>query len=55
MQITLRLHHAWNAWIDIGSHEDISGKMVDIDLPVSVISGGEDARLSTAFLHAEFV
>lgn len=45
----------WKGWTEIGSREDISGKMSDVNVPVSVISGSEDAKLSTGFLHREFV
>ncbi len=46
---------SWRSWIEDGSQEDISMQMSNIDVPVLVISGQRDKKLSTAFLRNEFL
>lgn len=46
---------SWRSWIEDGSREDISLQMSNISVPVSVISGQCDKKLSGSFLHDEFV
>jgi pimeloyl-ACP methyl ester carboxylesterase len=36
---------AWDFWLDVGSKEDLSAEVEGLDLPVLVLSGGEDAHL----------
>lgn len=45
---------SWRSWIEDGSQEDISMQMLNIDVPVFVISGQYDKKLSSSFLRAEF-
>jgi pimeloyl-ACP methyl ester carboxylesterase len=45
---------AWQGWLYIGSKEDISGQMRNIDVPITVISASEDKGMSTDFLREEF-
>ena len=44
----------WTSWLEKGSREDISVKMADITIPVTVISGSKDPNFSTKFLKNEF-
>jgi pimeloyl-ACP methyl ester carboxylesterase len=37
---------AWNAWLTVGSREDIADQMVSIRVPVAIIVGAEDRALS---------
>lgn len=46
---------SWRSWIKHGSQEDISGEVQGINVPVLVISGQYDKKLSSKFLNDEFV
>ncbi len=46
---------SWRSWIEQGSQEDISKQIVNIHIPVLVISGQDDKKLSSSFLRDEFV
>jgi pimeloyl-ACP methyl ester carboxylesterase len=46
---------SWKSWIEHGSQEDISFKMPCINIPVLVISGQDDKKLSSGYLYSEFV
>ena len=37
---------AWKAWLTLGSKEDISARMSDINVPVSILVGAEDKALA---------
>lgn len=42
---------AWNAWLEHGSREDISGRMDRVAVPVTVMSGTRDPVVPTALQH----
>lgn len=44
----------WTSWLEKGSREDISERMSNITIPVTVISGSKDPNFSTEFLKKEF-
>ncbi|MEJ7685394.1 MAG: alpha/beta hydrolase [Segetibacter sp.] len=44
----------WKSWIEYGSQEDISLEVSNINVPVLVISGQCDKKLSSSFLYNEF-
>ncbi len=46
---------SWKAWIKHGSQENICLQISDVNVPVLVISGQYDKKLSSSFLHDEFV
>ncbi|GAB3765762.1 alpha/beta fold hydrolase [Spirosoma pomorum] len=37
---------AWNAWLTLGSKEDIADQMVSVDVPVAIIVGSDDKALA---------
>jgi pimeloyl-ACP methyl ester carboxylesterase len=50
----LRIHKmAWSDWINVGSKEDISPQLKNIQVPVTVISGQKDPNFPTQFLQKE--
>nr|AGU10151.1 Alpha/beta hydrolase family [uncultured organism] len=44
---------AWNAWLDIGSREDISAQMKKVTVPVLVTNGSDDPNFTMDFLRQE--
>ncbi len=53
---TLRSSPAgWRAWLEHGSLEDISDRMAQIDVPVSIIAGEHDPVISRALIEQEVV
>jgi len=44
---------AWNAWLTLGSREDISPAMSQINAPVTIVSGTDDTVLPTLLLDRE--
>lgn len=52
----LRTSYAsWNWWVELGSREDISTQISGVRVKVLVISGENDKKLTSNFLHDEFV
>jgi len=45
---------SWHWWVQLGSREDISPQTSTVKVPILVISGQYDKKLSTRFLHDEF-
>lgn len=45
---------SWDWWVQFGSREDISPQTSNVTVPVLIISGQYDKKLSTRFLHDEF-
>jgi pimeloyl-ACP methyl ester carboxylesterase len=37
---------AWNAWLTLGSKEDITEQVVSVDVPIAIIVGAEDKALA---------
>jgi pimeloyl-ACP methyl ester carboxylesterase len=51
---TLRASRAaWEAWLDAGSREDITGRMADIRVPTSILAGGADGGMTPDLLRRE--
>lgn len=46
---------AWIAWLEIGSREDITAVMLDVAVPVLLLSGARDIIVPTALINAEIV
>jgi pimeloyl-ACP methyl ester carboxylesterase len=44
---------AWNAWLTVGSREDISAAMPQVTQPTLVVAGGADPVLPAAILERE--
>ncbi len=44
----------WHSWPRLGSQEDISGNMKDIQVPVAIICGESDKKFPKDFLQKEF-
>jgi pimeloyl-ACP methyl ester carboxylesterase len=51
----LRAHeNAWLGWLHKGSLQDISAEMMNVQVPLTVVSGAEDKGITTSFLQSEF-
>jgi pimeloyl-ACP methyl ester carboxylesterase len=51
----LRAHeNAWLGWLHKGSLQDISAEMMNVQVPITVVSGAEDKGITTDFLQSEF-
>ena len=46
---------AWQAWLDVGSREDISARMKNIQVPVTVVAGECDGAMTPKLLQRELV
>ncbi len=46
---------AWNAWLDVGSREDISSQMTRINVPVHLLAGEKDSGMPAEMLQREVV
>ena len=46
---------AWNAWLDVGSRENIAAQMAHINVPVRVLAGSEDEGMNAEMLQREVV
>lgn len=44
---------AWNAWLEGGSREDISGSMGSVDVPSLILSGDRDTAIPTELIERE--
>lgn len=47
--------HAWRAWLDVGSREDITSRMSEIKVPVDVVAGEFDSPITPDLLQSEVV
>lgn len=46
---------AWQAWLEVGSREDISARMANIGVPVAVVAGECDGAMTPQLLQRELV